>query len=69
MMYHSRHFLKQSMSLAQHNGVRQVAVASQRLHLVPAPSQGFFMLTTLKNTTTNNAFILTQMRQFSFPSH
>lgn len=43
MMYHSRHILKQSMSLAQ-NGVRQVAVAAQRVHLVPAANQGFFMI-------------------------
>lgn len=52
MMYHSRHILKQSMSLAQ-NGVRQVAVAAQRVHLVPAANQGFFMINNSSKHTTD----------------
>lgn len=57
--------------MTQRNGVRQVSLAAQRLCLVPASNQGFFVVMNNNNNNNQNALIMSQMRYFSgnLPSH
>ena len=73
MMYHSRQFIKQAVTVSQRTtGVRQVAKAAQKIMLVGAsPHQQKGMFTVNNSHSSGYKMVMQQsaVRQFSFPAH
>ena len=75
MMYHSRQFIKQAVTVSQRTtGVRQVAKAAQRIMLVgggSSPHQQMGMFTVNNSHSSGYKMVMQQsaVRQFSLPAH